>query len=67
MTNSKILRGLEIIGKHLKKDDYDIHPEHDILYAGDYERLRKKLTEEEFEELLALGWFKSDDSWACFA
>lgn len=63
MNIGNIIRGMEIIRRHTGDDEYCVGAEHDILYCGG-ENL--PLTADERAEMDRIGWFISENSWACF-
>ena len=58
---NKLLEGLKIIEKY--DLDFCACAEHDIIYAGGGDL---PITTEDKIKLDELGWFTSEDSWACF-
>ena len=65
-TMYSVRRGLEILSKYTKDDDY-VCAEHDIFYAGP-DTGTEGMSEEDVAELKELRWFVDNDSgsWAVF-
>ena len=68
---NRILNGLKILEKYY--GELDMAAEHDEIfvggvggYDGGFEGSVTKMTEEDFRELLLLGWHEQDDSWHHF-
>jgi hypothetical protein len=65
MQNVNFAEGLEILGKYLDPEKYDLAAEHDIFLVA----LPKDVSGDDEKELLRLGWFRSkefDDCWGAF-
>jgi len=61
---NEILRGLVILSKY--DDDMEISAEHDIIYACSFEKTATKMTTDDIKKMGRLGWFESEESWACY-
>ncbi|MFT6151366.1 MAG: hypothetical protein ACJAY9_000755 [Flavobacteriales bacterium] len=49
--------GLLILEKYRKNDNFGIGAEHDVIYAY---QTSKPLSEEDFLQMIQLGWFQTD-------
>lgn len=63
MKNDDFIEGINIIGKYLSPQSYDLGAGHDQFYFGDFSAVTDEADRKKLEEL---GWFESEDSWSCF-